>query len=563
MELREYQRYAVSALWSWFRANPEGAPILCLPTGAGKSVIAAEIARGVCSRGVDRRVLIVAHRKELLAQNHEKVQAAMPWGRCTLFSAGLGKRDGDGQVVVGGVQSIYNRMHELGRFDLCIIDECHLCPPNGKGMYRTLIEELQRSNPKVRFVGLSATPYRLGSGLLTDGGDIWTDIAHEVPMIELINSGFLSPMVGKIGKTKTNLSLITVRGGEYVASEMERAFNRLDIVEAALEEVVAWGAERKSWLIFASGIAHAENIVSVLKRVGVAAECVTGETPPLIRTGILDNFKAGKIRALVNVDVLSVGFDAPGIDFIAVMRATKSTALWVQMIGRGARISAGKSDCRVLDFGGNAELHGPIDKVRIKRRYDPVKEKDAIDVETIPVKACPECGAFMDISSMECAECGYVIVEVYRVRHEAEPGDAPIMSTEEKKVYTVPVMKVNYDRHVSKTSGKTMLRVDYHLELGSSAPVKMVKKYLCFPPDYSGWATLSAHQFWMNNAKDPTEDPPSDVDEAFRRVEELRTAKSIDIRHKEGSLWDVIKVNEWSDDDDGGYEDEDPTGMNF
>ncbi len=198
MELREYQKEAVSALWKWFRANPEGAPILCLPTGAGKSVICAEIARAICGKGLDRRVLIVAHRKELLSQNHAKVQAAMPWGKCSLYSAGLKSKDGSGQVVVAGIQTVYNKAEELGRFDLCLIDEVHLVAPDGRGRYRTFIEGLQKVNPRIRFCGLTATPYRLGSGLLTDSGDIWTDIAHEVPMLDLIEAGYLSRLVGRL-----------------------------------------------------------------------------------------------------------------------------------------------------------------------------------------------------------------------------------------------------------------------------------------------------------------------------------------------------------------------------
>ncbi len=548
MELRGYQRESVLASWDWFRKNPQGAPLIVLPTGAGKSLVAAELAKQVASKGGDRRVLILAHRRELLSQNYEKLSLLMPWGRLGLYSAGLNRRDTAAQIVVGGVQSVYKRAAELGAFSLVLIDEVHLVPPDGEGRYRTLIDGLRAVNPAVRFLGMTATPYRLGSGLLTATGDIWTDVAYEANIRDLIDQGYLAPLVSKSGRSKANLSTVAIRAGEYVAADMERAFNRLDLVEAALEEVVKHGVDRRSWLLFASGVAHAETIAAVLNRVGVPCGVVTGETPPLLRQQVLDDFKDGRLRALVNVDVLSVGFDHPAIDLIAVLRATQSTALWVQICGRGCRLSPGKVDCLVLDFGGNALRFGPIDRIKIAYRKNPITGKDESTVSTAPVKECPECRSVIPLSSKDCPDCGHHFPEVMRLNHEAEASSAPMLSVPEPPL-EIEVYKTNYDRHKRADKPIPTLRVDYSIVMIDGQDVKKVSEWVCL--EHEGFAYKKAADWWRVRAGDEDAVAPETIEEALTRVAELRNPKRLRIQ-RDGKFWRVLKVLEYHVDGEGG-----------
>jgi DNA repair protein RadD len=541
MKLRDYQQETVSALWAWFRDNKEGAPLLVLPTGAGKSLVIAEIARAIASKG--KRVLIVAHRKELVSQNFEKLATMMPFGSIGMYSAGLGRRDTDKAVIVAGIQSIYKKAEELGSFSLVLIDEVHLVPPDGEGRYRTLISELTAINPDIRFCGLTATPFRLGSGVLTESGDLWSDVAYEVKIKRLISQGYLSPIVSKGSKYAADLTGVRTVAGEFNSEQMEKAFNRLDIVEAALEEVVKYGDDRKKWMIFASGVAHAETIGNVLSRVGVSNGIVIGDTPPLERAATLAAFKKGEIRALVGCEVLTTGFDEPGVDLVAVMRATKSTALWVQIVGRGCRIADGKKDCLVLDYGGNALRHGPIDTIELSYRKNPLTGETTTAVNTMPCKECPECQAILPLNAAGCDNCGTMFPNIFRINHEAEASSAPVLSEPSKK-YIVDIVGTKYHRHEPKDKPTPSMRVDYAMAMVDDYPVKKVSEWVCF--EHQGLAREKAVRWWLDRCIEHTAIPDT-IEDAMARLSEVRNPTKIEIE-KDGKWWRVVRVVEFSGD---------------
>lgn len=547
MQLRDYQQESVSALWAWFRSNPTGAPLLVLPTGAGKSLILAEIARAIAAKG--KRVLIVAHRKELIAQNFDKLGAMLSAKDIGMYSAGLGKRDTSKTVIVAGIQSIYKRASELGSFALVLIDEVHLVPPDGEGRYRTLINDLQAVNPNIRFCGLTATPYRLGSGVLTEAGNLWSDIAYEVKIKRLIKEGYLAPLISKGSKHAADLSTVAVRGGEYVADQMEKVFNRLDIVEAAIEEVVQLAGDRKKWMFFASGVSHATNITDVLNRVGVSAGMVVGDTPPLERAATLSAFKRGELRALVGCEVLTTGFDEPGVDLVAIMRATKSTALWVQVCGRGCRIAEGKENCLILDYGGNAVRHGPIDTIELSYRKNPLDGETTVAVNTMPCKECPECRAILPINAPGCDDCGTMFPNIFRINHEAQASTAPVLSEESKK-FIVDIVGVKYHRHKKEDKPVPTMRVDYAMSIVDDTPVKKVSEWVCF--EHTGFARDKAVRWWLDRGVVHS-DIPTTVAEALQRLGEIRNPTKIEIQ-KEGKWWRVLRVVEYGDDNAGAEE---------
>ena len=247
----------------------------------------------------------------------------------TVYSAGLKSKDMSGRIVFGSIQSLYKRAFELQKVDLIICDECHLIPPSGDGMYRKLMEDLALCNGgRVPVVGFTATPWRLSSGSLVEGeGRVFDRIAYEAELIPLIRDGWLCSPVTRAGVTQIDTKGVGTRGGEYILSALQGVADRTEITRAACAEIVKAGIDRRSWIVFSTGIQHALHIRDELRGHGISAERVTGETPLGERDRIIRAHKSGELRCLTNDSVLTTGYDNPMVDLIALLRPTKSTGL--------------------------------------------------------------------------------------------------------------------------------------------------------------------------------------------------------------------------------------------
>ena len=324
IELRDYQRAAIDALYAWFRAG-RGSPLVVAPTGSGKSVILAEFARSAVVAYPETRILIVTHVRELIAQNHAALIRLWPDAPAGIYSAGLGKRQLGRQVLVAGVQSIARRARELGHVDLVIVDEAHLVPRSSDTQYGRLFDGLRDTNPNLKVIGLTATPYRLDSGLLHGGENALFDgIAHDIPVGMLVERGHLAPLVSKRPAAAFDTAGLHRRMGEFVEREMMERISG-DPTRAAVAEIVELGRDRRSWIAFCISVEHARAVRDELREHGVTAETVTGETPGPERDRLLRAYRTGQVRALTSVGVLTTGFDAPATDLIAMLRPTAST----------------------------------------------------------------------------------------------------------------------------------------------------------------------------------------------------------------------------------------------
>ena len=193
---------------------------------------------------------------------------------------------------------------------------------------------------------------------------LFTDIAYEVSIRDLIDHGYLCPLISKMTNLTLDVGGVGSRGGEFIAGQLQAAVDRESITRAAIDEILAYGEGRRSWLLFCSGVEHATHVALALRDRGVSCATIFGDTPSAERDRIIAAFKRGEIRALASMGVLTTGFNAPAVDLIAMLRPTKSTGLYVQMAGRGTRLAPGKENCLVLDFAGNVARHGPIDAVK-------------------------------------------------------------------------------------------------------------------------------------------------------------------------------------------------------
>jgi len=492
MELRPYQRECVDAVYEHLRTRDDN-PCAVVPTAGGKTPIMATICKDAVGQW-NGRVLILAHVKELLEQSADKLRAVCPEIEFGIYSAGLKRRDTRNPVIVAGIQSVYKRACELDAFDLVLVDEAHLIPLEGEGMYRQFLADAKVINPDLRIVGFTATPFRLKTGPICTPEGFLNTICYEVGVRELIVGGYLCPLITKAGINKADFGGLHVRGGEFVADEMEALMDDDRLVEAACGETVGYTRERQGVLIFASGVKHGEHIVRVLKeRHDVECGFVTGETPAKERDATLGRFRRGELKYLCNVNVLTTGFDAPHIDCVALVRPTMSPGLYYQMVGRGFRLYPGKANCLVLDFGGNVMRHGPVDDIK-------VTTMDRGGGQA-PAKECPECQAVIAAGFAACPQCGYVFPPPERQKHDAKASEAGILkgqvTTTQYRVDDV-YYSVHTKRGVSEDAPKTM-RVDYKVGWH-----QYKSEWICF--EHEGYARQKAVAWWRRHSPDPVPD---------------------------------------------------------
>lgn len=505
LTLRPYQQAAITAIYGYFQTHT-GNPLVVIPTAGGKSLVMASFIEGVLKAWPDQRILIVTHVRELIAQNHAEMIGLWPDAPAGIYSAGLGKREAQARILFAGIQSIHRRAGEIGHTDLVLIDEAHLIPGKSSTMYRRFLDALKAVNPALKVIGLTATPFRLDCGMLHEGQNaLFTDIAYEAPVRELVDAGYLSPLVSKQPATRLDVSKVGTRAGDFIARDLAAAVDQDAITRAAVAEIIAHGRDRKSWLAFCSGVEHARHVAEEFGRQGISCRTIFGDTPKDERDAILAAFKRGEIRALASMGVLTTGFNAPGVDLIALLRPTQSAGLYVQMVGRGTRLAPGKENCLVLDFAGNVRRHGPIDLVRPKRPGDGGGGE-------APTKVCPECDSIIALSATECPDCGYVF-PAREVKIAPTAATLPVLSPKQQ---WLPVTGVSYSRH-DKAGGRPSLKVTY------SSGLATYSEWVCL--EHQGYARQKAAEWWRKRA--PGCPVPLGVAEALAQTSRL--ARPIDI----------------------------------
>ncbi|HHK8489355.1 TPA: DEAD/DEAH box helicase [Vibrio parahaemolyticus] len=516
--LRPYQADSVKAVIHYFRKHSTPA-VIVLPTGAGKSLVIAELAR--LAKG---RVLVLAHVKELVEQNHAKYEGYGLKG--AIFSAGLGRKETDQQVVFASVQSVVRNLDSFkNQFSLLVIDECHRVPDDKNSSYQKVITHLRELNPGIKVLGLTATPYRLGMGWIyqyhtrgqvrTEESRFFRDCIFELPIRYLLDENFLTParMMDAPVLSYDFSQLKPANTGRYKEAEMDMVIDKAKrATPQIVEQIIQYARERKGVMIFAATVRHAQEIHGLLPEGETAI--VIGDTPTPERDAIIQAFKNREIKYLVNVSVLTTGFDAPHVDLIAILRPTESVSLYQQIVGRGLRLSEGKNECLVLDYAGNSyDLYQP-------EVGDP-KPESTSEIITIPcpacgfnnnfwgkldsngfllehfgrrcqgyfededtgerehcgyrfrAKYCGECGADNDIAARICHECDATLVDPDKKLKEAlNLKDALIFECTEMDL---SVFKSN--------DGKSQLKVTY-----SGEP-------------YQGEGHALVHEFWSLNTK--------------------------------------------------------------
>lgn len=516
MQLRDYQNEAVNSVINYFYEK-NGNPVIAMPTGTGKSLVIAGLVEKVMRSWAGQRIIVLTHVKELIEQNADKLQQLWPTAPMGIYSAGLKERDTVMPIIFGGVGSVKNCVQMFGKRDLLIIDECHLLSPKADTTYQNVIAELQEVNPFLKTIGLSATPYRLGQGKITDGGlftDICCDMTGVEPFNKFIREGYLSPLIPRRTKVERQSDITEIgANGDFSGAALEADAAQKDITYQALIELCEVGENRNSWLIFASTVEDADFIEKTLISFGVATAAVHSKMPRKECDKRIAAFKAGTLRCLVNMGMLTTGFDHPPLDLIGMLRRTMSPGLWVQMLGRGTRPSPDtlKENCLVLDFAGNTRRLGPINDPVIPRR----KGKGGGDA---PCRICEACGTYNHAAARICVYCEEEFTFAPKIVSEA--GTDELIKSDLPVVEWFDVMQVYYYLH-EKPGSPSQIKVDYYCNGGLHKFTEFVRL------EHTGFASKWSRDWWR--ARFPGDYVPETTTEALKLITQLHVPNKVKV----------------------------------
>jgi len=510
---RWYQEEAINSIYHYFTKN-SGNPVIGLPTGSGKTLIPAIFIQRVLQNWPNQRFLMLTHVKELIDQAANVMKLVWPQAPLGIYSAGLKSKDTAHSIVFASIQSAIKNPMSFGSRDLIFIDEVHMVNQDETSMYQTFFAAMRLINPYVKFIGMSATLYRMGQGYITDGG-LFTDIIYDMTSLEgfnrLIAEGYLCTLIPRRTHQELNISGVGIAKGEFIASQLQHAVNISEITHKALKEAVEIGHDRRSWLIFSSGIEHAENIAEILRSFNIDCAAVHSKQPSEYNDRAIKAFKSGELRAISNYGKLTTGFDYAGIDMIIMLRPTLSVPLWVQMLGRGTRPSreTGKKNCVVLDFARNVPRLGPINDPQIPNK----KTKELGD---IPVKICDHCGTYNHTKVRFCDNCGQEFQ--FQIKIVPKAGTSDIIRYDEPIIESYDVDRAIYNRRKGKEGKPSYIRATYFC--GMQAFSENVF------PEAKGYAKHLFHSWWKQRHASI---PPMTTDEALQFVSQLRTPKRIHV----------------------------------
>lgn len=534
MQYRDYQTYAIDSLFHYFESGKTGNPIIAMPPGTGKSVVIGGFIKEAMNRFPNQRIVMLTHVKELIRQNFDKLLKLWPLAPAGVYSAGLNRKDLHYPITYAGVASIANAIEELGHVDLLIVDECHLVSNDQDSMYMEIWKQLKSRNPYIKAIGLSATPYRTGSGYIIGEDHLFDEICIDMTSLEPFNwffeEGYLCPLIPKPTGVYLDPAGIKLQAGEYNIGQQQIAFDKEELTHNALQEILRYGEDRHHWLIFATGVEHTVHTAEALNQLGIPTTYVHSKMTRNERDTRLTEYESGKYRAMVNNGILTTGYDFPAIDLIAVIRLTNSAGLWVQILGRGIRpvYAAGydlqtkegrraaiaasqKQNCLVLDFARNTERLGPINDPTLPKKKGQAVGRGA------PYRVCEHCMTYNHAGARFCISCGYEFPRTVKFEGSSGTDELIRKAIPERVIKTFDITQVIYARH-QKQGGRASLRVSY------LCGRRMFQEWICL--EHDNFPKRKAQKWWVERA---TTQPPETIDAAMARVKELKMPIKIDV----------------------------------
>lgn len=393
--LYPYQQKAVQDLIDSIKSGNRR-NVLCMPTGAGKTVTFVSMVAKAIQKG--NRAMILCDRKELIGQAKDKINDL---GLAPTIIAPRHKFEHN-NCYLASVDTL--RRREIPDIDLLIIDEAHK-----QSFDKTILRYIEQYNPYI--VGATATPVRTGAQKSMH--HIYDNIVMGPSIPDLIDQGFLVP--AKTFAAKEDFSSLEMRGGDFDIGQMFNQFNKTKMYDGVLDNYLRFSPDKKA-ICFNVNVEHSKRMTAQFIAAGISSRHLDGKTPDWERREILQEFKEGKFKVLNNCSVLTTGFDEPSIETVIVNRATMSMPLWLQMTGRGSRTHKGKDGFTIIDQGANVYRHGLWEEEREFNLVKPRRKKNGV----APVKACPLCWEINAASTYVCKACGHEWEKPKQVLAKAE-----------------------------------------------------------------------------------------------------------------------------------------------
>lgn len=544
---RPYQRACMDAFYDYYQNGRGGNGIIVVPTAGGKSLIIGGLSTAICQKWPGQRIIILSHVQELIAQNYEKVLLCWKEAPAGIYSASLGAKQPDKDIVVGTIQSVYKKSNELGHRDLCFVDEAHLMQFGNMGMYGELIKKMLEINPLMKICGFTATDYRLDGGRLTEGENaIFNDVIIEISIRHLLEEGYLTPPISKSSLVQADLDGVKTVAGEFNLKQMAARFDQKAFINAALNADMPFFHDRRSIALFCATLENAAHIAQGMRDRGIDSEVIDGDMPREDRDDVLERFRSGELRSLASVGVITTGTDIPNMDCIVLFRATKSPGLYQQIIGRGFRViyasgfdlnireerldaikNGSKPNFLTLDHGGNIERHGAITHVEKPKKKD---KNERIKTAAAKARICEICRTAWPLDTLICGICGTAL-KITRdptkglsieASNSSIMGDA-FMRGEEAKWFDVD--DVRYMLHKKQETGNISLKVIYY------CGILQFNEFIVFKDHKHG------EKWWGQRS---AKDIPKNVQDAFKWAPTLKKPLRIQVA-KKNNFFEVIR----------------------
>lgn len=458
LRLRPYQIRALESSMAALLVDKIN-PLVVSATGTGKSIMIASLIHELLLSYPKLRILCLAHRRELIEQNHSKL-CSLSQISSGIYCAGLHRYDVDHPVIFASPQSLRRKESLLFPRHLILIDEPHLIPTSPNSCYRRVLDKFKENYPSQRTIGYTATPYRLRDGVIhSQANSIFDRIVFEYGILEGIKDGYLCPLTNRVSLDSVSMKGVKIVNGDYSLSESDRIIQ--GILTKILPEILSIGRTRSSWMVFLPQLKSCDMLSSLLNEHSINNCIISSSTSMIDRDNYINEFKNGKIRVILNVNCLTTGFDAPNVDMIVMLRPTRSKVLYAQILGRGLRLHPNKSDCLVLDYTDNIRCFGAVDKLEWTTKKKTVKR-----TVPPPVKICinNKCSYAMNPSLKVCPIC--FTDQPIDLKIDKEFNDhSSVLSTDQNfvKPRGYKVLKLYVNSHKS-LKGARVLKLSFELE---------------------------------------------------------------------------------------------------
>lgn len=523
-------------------------PVGAFPTGSGKSLVLCMLTDKYLSFNIERDVLVLSHESNILKQDLGALEEYFDEMEIGLYSAGLDSKTIK-KITVAGIQSVWKKPELFENVGLVIIDEAHLVNAKDSGMYRKFLKCLS-----AQYVGLTATPFRLGYGYIYKGDSaLFNKLAYDLTSTEnynkLVSRGYLSKMYCIGTKLKLDTNKLPKQGGDFKESAMAVRFNKNSITEIACTEMtMAINKNKlKKILIFAIDIEHADNIAKQMNENGIKTIAIHSKSPQK-KDKSIEKFKKNKYKCAVGIQMLTTGLDIPEIDLLGILRPTMSPSLHVQILGRGGRPlfakgfditlreerlqaikEGGKPHCFVMDFAKNIARLGPINDVHVAEK----KSRKGGSGEAI-TKICPKCKTEHFAAVKKCDFCGHKFIFKTKLSVESEEGE--VIAKKKRKVISVRntgtwlnVENIEYKIH-SKKGKVSSLKVTY------KSGILIFNKFICI--DHGPKPRAIANR-WIKLHFEENVRKPKNLRELYMCREDLKIPKRIYVSKENSKFFSV------------------------